>query len=109
VTCKLLLRVLSSLESVKTTQKLQMTMLQSLLQRDGRTVPESAEPPDGMSFPIQNEEDLNSIEERLADAVTKKALVCLLHSHVLCKIVGFVSILVQLYCCVYYCFSYFNI
>jgi len=88
VTRKLLLSILSSLESVKQTQKLQMTTLQ----HDGETMPESTELPEDMSFPMKNDEELNSIEECLADAATKKALVCLLYSHVVCKIIGFVSI-----------------
>ena len=77
VTNRLLLKVLASLEDVKQTQKLQSSLIQSILRQMKASDSHSGnELPDGIVFPLTTFQDVDKIEQQLADTATRKTLVC---------------------------------
>jgi len=75
VNTKLLLRILSSLEDVKQTQRSHSMLLHSVMRQGAGSGYTGNEIPDGLDFPLQNVEDVDSTEDKLADKSTRTALV----------------------------------
>jgi len=71
----LLLRILTSLEAVKQTQKEHSLILQSLLRRGSGGAVMGNEIPDGLNLPLESVQDVDNAEQKLADVATRAALV----------------------------------
>jgi len=68
--------VLTALADVRQTQRWQSTALQSILrQLSGSAETGVVEMPEGMSFPVRTFDDIDVVEEKLADSATQKLLV----------------------------------
>lgn len=73
---KLLLKLLSSVEDVKQTQKLHSSMLQMMLKQVQTPAKNSnAKLPDSIKFPLSSQQDVDNIELNLEDPATKETLV----------------------------------
>jgi len=75
VTNRLLLKVLTSLDDVKQTQKLHSTMLQSIIGNLHFTNCPSVDLPDEICLPMEILQDVDSVENQIQDSTTKKVLV----------------------------------
>ena len=70
----LLIRVMTSLEEVKETQKIHSHMLSHLLKK-GNIHHEEPTLPEGVSFPLRSPAEFNLNEEKLADSSFRSGLV----------------------------------
>lgn len=81
VTKKLLVKVLSSLEDIRQTQKLHSSMIQNIIRRQQVMDEPVAGLPDGMSFPINSLAELDDVELQLSDTTARNLLVSRLHKY----------------------------
>lgn len=71
-----MLKILTSLENVRQTQKLHSSMLQSMArQMNAAGGFATLELPPDVLFPIKSEDDLKQVEDKLLDISTMKVLV----------------------------------
>ncbi|KAK0140799.1 hypothetical protein N1851_022202 [Merluccius polli] len=65
-------KILTLMEEIKDTQRVHSQMLQTLLKKDKGA---QLETPEGVEFPLKNEEDVQQLEAKLADADLMSAVV----------------------------------
>jgi hypothetical protein len=80
----ILLRLLTALEDIKETQRVQNSMLQSIMRRM-KEKHEQAELPEGLLLPLRTMEELDAFEEKAEDkafcnaVVSFSFVICVLH------------------------------
>lgn len=68
-------KLLQVMEEIKETQRVHGQMLQTILKKDKASHPE---PPEGVTFPLSNQDDVQHLEAKLADANLMSAVVSLI-------------------------------